>query len=321
MYRTSTTKLGSWALRLGLPFIFVNPAQAASVGTDSAVVYDEGVFSGSTTILGVPVNGAGSSSSTAGYSSSIVPGLAASGHGEALFGALHATAFSAAAHAGAAQITTQARGQGGAFWLDQVTISSATLTGSAFARATFSLSGGLSSLSEPGGSTGNSTIAATVQINGGTVFSTTGQVVSQNGDIVTNDLRRGQSVNGILDIDPVSSLTGDFVFDIPFEFGTAFQMFATLTTFTQALAGTAGLEASAASNFGSSAHWGGISEVHLADGTVLTGYSISSDSGFDYSNAYSSDPGPVAVPVPATLWLLGSGLLALIGLGRRTKAA
>jgi hypothetical protein len=321
VHRKSTVRLGSWALLLGLPFIFVNPAQAASVGSDAAVVYDEGAFLGSTTILGVPANSPGSSSSMAGYTSGIVPGLAASGHGEALFGALHATAFSAAAHGGAAQITTQARGQGGAFWLDQVTISSATLTGSAFARATFSISGGLSSLSEAGGSTGNSTIAAEIRINGGMVFSTSGQVTSQNGDIVINDLRRGQSVNGIIDIDPVSSLTGDFVFDIPFEFGTAFQMFATMTAFTQALAGAAGLDASAASNFGSSALWGGISEVHLADGTVLTGYSISSDSGFDYSNAFSSDPGEIAVPVPATLWLLGSGLLALIGLRRRTKAA
>jgi hypothetical protein len=321
VYCKSATKLGSWALLLGLPFIFVNPAQAALIGTDSAVVYDEGVFSGSTTILGVPANSGGSSASTVGYNSSIVPGLAASGHGEALFGALHATAFAAAAHAGAAQTTTQARGQGGAFWLDQLTISSSTLTGSAFARATFSLSGGLSSLSEPGGAVGNSTVAAAVQINGGTVFSTTGQVVSQNGSIVTNDLRRGQSLNGVLQIDPVSSLAGDFVFDIPFVFGTSFQMFATLTAFTQALAATAGVEASAASNFGSSALWGGISDVHLADGTVLAGYSISSDSGFDYSSAFSSEPGPVAVPVPSTLWLLGSGLLALIGLGRPTKAA
>jgi hypothetical protein len=318
-----STKLGRWALLLGVPFIFANPAQAALIGTDSAVVYDEGVFSGPTTILGVPVNSGGSSVSTVGYSSSSVPGLAASGHGEALFGALHATAFAAAAHAGAAQATTQARGQGGAFWLDQLTISSPTLTGSAFARATFSLSGGLSSLSEPGGAVGNSTVAAGVQINGATVFSTTGQIVSQNGAIVTNDLRRSQSLNGVLDGGIVSSLAGDFIFDIPFEFGTSFQMFATLTAFTQALAANAGLEASAASNFGSSGLWGGISDVHLSDGTVLTGYSVRSDSGFDYSNAFSSEPGtgPVAVPVPSTLWLLGSGLLALIGLGRRTNAA
>jgi hypothetical protein len=320
VYRNST-KVGSWALILGLLSIFSNPAQAALISANSAVVYDEGLFSGSVTINGVPANSGGSSASTIGYNSSVVPGLAASGHAEALFGALHATAFSAAANTGAAQTTTQTRGQGGALWIDQLTISSPTLTGSAFARATFSLSGGLSSLSDPlgAGAVGNSTVAAAVQINGGTVFSTTGQLVSRNGSITTNELRRSQSLNGVLDGGIVSSLAGDFIFDIPFVFGTSFQMFATLDVFTQALAAIAGDDASAASNFGSSGLWGGISGVHLADGTELTGYSISSDSGFDWSKAFSS--GPVAVPVPPTLWLLGSGLLALIGLGRRTKAA
>jgi hypothetical protein len=222
---------------------------------------------------------------------------------------------------GSAVTTTQVRGQGSASWIDQLTISSPTLTGSAFARATFSLSGGLSSLSDPlaVGAVGNSTVAATVRINGVPMFSTTGQVVSRNGTIETNDLRRGQSVNGVVATESVSSLAGDFVFDIPFVFGSSFQMFADLVAFTQALASVAGDDASAASNFGSSGLWGGISGVHLADGTELTGYSVSSDSGFDYNNAFSS--GPVAVPVPPTSWLLGSGMLALIVLGRRAKAA
>jgi hypothetical protein len=321
VYRNAT-KRGSWALILGLPFIFASPVQAASLIANSAVVYDEGLFSGNTTLNGVPVNNAGSSSSTIGYNSSAVPGLATSGHAEALFGALHATAFSGAANGGAAQTTTQVRGQGSASWLDQLTISSPTLTGSAFARATFSLSGGLNSLSGAA-SVGNSTVAAVIRINGGTVFSTTGQIVSSNGSITTNDLSRGLSLNGVFEIDPVSSLAGDFIFDIPFVFGTSFQMLASLDAFTQALAAFGGDDASAASNFGSSGLWGGISSVHLADGTELTGYSVISDSGFDYNNAFSSEPDvdPVPVPVPPTLWLLGSGLLALIGLRRRTDAA
>lgn len=317
MHRNST-KFGSWALILGSLFIFSNPARAASLIANSAIVYDEGLFSGSVTISGVPANGGGIS--TIGYNSSLVPGLATSGYAEALFGALHASAFSGAMNTGAAVTTTQVRGQGGAVWIDQLTISSPVLTGSAFARATFSLTGGLNSLSDPLGigAVGNSTVAANVRINGGTVFSTTGQVVSRNGSIITNDLRRSQSLNGVLDGGIVSGLAGDFIFDIPFVFGTPFQMMASLDAFTQALAAAAGDEASAASNFGSSGLWGGISGVHLADGTELTGYSLSSDSGFDYNNAFSS--GPVAVPVPPTLWLLGSGLLALIGLRRRTQA-
>lgn len=322
MYRHST-KLGNCALILGSLFIFASQAQASSLTANSAVVYNEGLFEGNVTINGVPANGGGAS--TAGYNSSLVPGLAASGYGEALYGALHASAFSGAANAGAAVTTTQVRGQGSATWIDQLTISSATLTGAAFARATFSLSGGLNSLSDPlgVGAVGNSTVAATVRINGVSMFTTTGQVVSRNGIIETNDLKRGQSVNGVVATESVSSLAGDFVFDIPFVFGSSFQMFADLVAFTQALAAAAGDDASAASNFGSSGLWGGISSVHLADGTELTGYSIGSESGFDYRNAFSSGPvlDPAPVPVPATLWLLGPALLALIGCRRRTEAA
>ena len=322
MHRTSA-KYGSWALLASLSFIFASPVQAASVSATSSVIYNEGDFSGNHQIDGVPVNNAGSSSSTVGYNSSAVPGLATSGHAEALFGALHATAFSGGANGGSAQTTTQVRGQGSATWIDQLTISSPTLTGSAFARATFSLSGGLNSLSGAS-STGNSTVAALIKIDGVTVFTTTGQVVSSGGSITTNERKRGASLNGeALQIEDVSGLAGDFIFDIPFEFGTSFQMFADLVAFTQALVALGGADASAASNFGSSALWGGISGIHLADGTELTGFSVNSDSGFDYRNAFSSEPDvdPVPVPVPATVWLLGSGLLVLIGSRRRTIAA
>jgi hypothetical protein len=304
-----------WSLLL----VCASSAQAALISASSAVVYDEGFFTGSVTINGTPANSAGSSSSTVGYNSSIVGGLATSGHGEALFGALHASAFSAAANPGVGA-TAQTRGLGSAVWIDQITISSPTLTGAAFARAVFSLSGGLNSLSDAA-ATGNSTIAATVRINGGTVFSTTGQLVSSGAAITTNEINRGQAVNGLFQTDPVSSLTGDFSFDIPFAFGTPFQMMATLDAFTQALSGAAGAVASAHSNFDSSGLWGGISEVHLADGTVLSGYSLSSDSGFDWTNAFAAVPGPGAVPIPATMWLFGLGLLALIGVARRKNAA
>src|SRR5688572_11741665 len=179
-----------WSLLL----VFVSPAQAAFITASSALVYDEGLFTGSVTVNGSPVTSAGSSSSTVGYNSSLVPGLATSGHGEALFGALHASAFSAAVNPGVGA-TAQTRGLGSAVWSDQVTISSPTLTGAAFARAVFSLSGGLNSLSDVGAATGNSTIAATVRINGGTVFSTTGQVISSGGAITTNEINRGQAVN------------------------------------------------------------------------------------------------------------------------------
>ena len=304
-----------WSLLL----VCASPAQAALISASSAVVYDEGFFTGPVTINGTPITSAGSSSSTVGYNSSAVGGLATSGHGEALFGALHASAFSAAANPGVGA-TAQTRGQGSALWMDQITISSPTSTGAAFARAVFSLSGGLNSLSDAA-AMGNSTIAATVRINGATVFSTTAQLVSSGGSVITNEINRGQAMNGLFQTDPVTSLTGDFSFDIPFAFGTPFQMMATLDAFTQALSGAAGAVASAHSNFDSSGLWGGISEVHLADGTLLSGYSLSSESGFDWTNAFAAAPGPGAVPSPATLWLFGLGLLALTGVARRQNPA
>jgi MYXO-CTERM domain-containing protein len=297
----------------GCLLAFASPAQATLLAT-TAVLYDEGFFNGPVTIQGATANGGGASA--IGYNSTAVPGLATSGYAMAEYGALHASAFSAVANPGVGA-TSQTRGLGGAVWSDQLTFSSATLTGPAFARAFFSLSGGLNSLSESGAA-GNSTIAARIQAGGNTVFSTTGQLVSQNGAITINDMRRGQAVNGAINIEAVPGLTGVFAFDIPFEFGVAFQLTGTLDAFTQSLSGVAGSEASAYSNFASTGLWQGISEVHLADGTVLSGYSLGSASGFDWLSAFPS--GPVStVPLPATPWLFGAGLLGLIGVVRRRK--
>lgn len=297
----------------GCLLAFASPVQATLIAS-SAVVYDEGLFNAPVTINGVTANGGGSSA--VGYNSAVVPGLAASGYASASYGALHATAFSGVANPGLG-VTSQTRALGSAVWSDRLTFSSSTLSGTAFARAVFSLSGALDSLSQPG-SVGNSTIASRIQVDGNTVFVTTGQVVSQSGAITVNDVRRGQGINGVMNIESATDLTGVFWFDIPFTFGVDFQLAGTLDAFTQSLSGVAGSMASAHSNFGSSGLWKGISAVHLADGTVLTDYSLASTSGFDWTKAFPS--GPVStVPVPATPWLFGAGLLCLIALGRRRK--
>jgi hypothetical protein len=298
----------------GYLLALASPVQAALIA-NSSVLYDEGLGDGRVAIFGAPANNGGTS--TAGYTSGIVAGLAASGSASASYGALHANGFSAAVNPGQG-LTAQTRGLGGAFWSDQLTFSSATSTGPAYARGIFSLSGGLSSLSDVG-TIANSGIAARIQANGSDVFSTSGQVVSQGGTIVSNDVTRGQAVNGAFQIDPASNLTGSFLFDIPFQFGTPFEMAASLDAFTQALSGVAGNVSSAHSDFGSTGLWGGISEVHLADGTVLSGYSLSSISGFDWLRGFASDP--VAVPAPGTAWLFGAGLLALVRVARRRKTA
>ncbi|MBI5461430.1 MAG: hypothetical protein HY941_04505 [Gammaproteobacteria bacterium] len=288
-----------WVPLSGLLLIAASPVQATVIA-NSAVVYEEPDSSREV------IYGPSGAVSVASYINAASNGMAAAGYGQAAYGALHASAFSAAI----AGPRNETRGQGGATWIDQVTFSDAALTGtSAFARASFSLSGGLASYSPAVGvGVGNSTVAASVRINGGLVYSTSGQLVSWNGVITTDEIIRGQALNGVYQADPAASLTGTFSFDIPFVFGTAFQMSADLTAFTQAQ-----YEASAYSNFGSSGYWGGISEVHLADGTILSGYSLSSASGFDWANAYPTS----AVPIPATAWLFGSGLLGLIGIAQR----
>lgn len=74
-------------------------------------------------------------------------------------------------------------------------------------------------------------------------------------------------------------------------------------------------EADGVADLGNTIAWGGITELRDANGQLITDFSaISATSGFDYRNAYVS-----AVPIPAAVWLFGSGLLGLIGVARRKK--
>jgi len=286
---------------------FALPAQAALIA-NSFALYEDEPGRGSLQVLSGPTGPVSSISYAGGL-------LASGGYGEADYGALHASASAIASGD-----TAQTRGQGSATWIDSVTFTSASLAGSAFARFSFHLSGGLSSAVDPGssGAVANSTISAVVSANGLSVFSATGQLVSRNGVIETNDLRLGMATNDFFRIDPVSNIVGTFSFDVPIVFNSAFDLRADMNAFTQAITSFGSDLASANSNFGSSGLWGGLSDVHLADGTVLTGYSVTSTSGFDWTRAYASAPVVSPVPEPASYALVLAGL-GLLGFVRRRR--
>jgi hypothetical protein len=215
---------------------------------------------------------------------------------------------------GPADLATQARAGGGASWTDAITIAGNGLTGLAYAHASFSITGGLNSLSDLSiiGSVGNSTIGAVItinpnQINENQVFHTEGQLHSQN---------------GVIDISTATGLfIGTFQFDIPFTFGQQFQMFANLSAEAQALAASPNAAASGTSTFDSTGRWGGISNVHLADGTLLNGYTLNSQSGFNWLNAYGAATAPVPEPETYAMLLAGLGLMALAVRRRKQKSA
>ncbi len=57
--------------------------------------------------------------------------------------------------------------------------------------------------------------------------------------------------------------------------------------------------------------WGGVTVTDFTYGNVVN-FTNSSTSGFNYADAYGS-----SIPVPAAIWLFGTGLIGLLGLRRR----
>ena len=107
-------------------------------------------------------------------------------------------------------------------------------------------------------------------------------------------------------------------FELPVVLGQTVNFSLTLEAIASASGWRAGLpgtaaylmpvQSSAVSNFGSTATWQGITSLTLNDGTPLGNWTLSSASGFDYSQP---------VPEPGSCLLLAGGLALLAALRRR----
>lgn len=111
-----------------------------------------------------------------------------------------------------------------------------------------------------------------------------------------------------------SNFTPAVALNIPVLFGYGTSLSYTLdivaTASGSTFVGGTGTAADAYADFSHTVLWGGISGVFDANGVPVTAFSLSSTSGFNYAQA-------AVVPVPAAVWLFGSGLLGLIGVARR----
>lgn len=305
---TDRRRLGCKPLLLSsLLLTFTTFAHAALIA-NSAAAYAEPHTASLTGVNG-PTASVSSASTTS------PNGVAAGGgYGEAAYGALHTSAEAVIGGDG------QGRGGGSAASTDNVTLSSSFIGRAAIAHATFNLSGGLSSRVGPTStaSFANSTIGAQVMAAGNSVFRLSGQLLTRHTGIEIDTASwSGSDVSF-----PTNGIAGTYTFDIPFTMGTPFLLFLSLNSEAQAFGASSVDDADAFSNFASTGTWGGISEVRLADGTLVSDYTVTSGSGFDWGHAYGSAAAPppiTAVPEPGTCALMLAGL-ALLGRAAQRRA-
>lgn len=128
------------------------------------------------------------------------------------------------------------------------------------------------------------------------------------------EILRSVTLDGVTN-NSVSDIFGLYSVQVPIQLGEMFDIRMEIGGRAYALAFGAGASSSSGYNLGQSAYWGGITSVTV-NGQEIP-FSLISQSGHDWMQSSI----PSAIPVPAAAWLFGSGLLGLIGISRRKKAA
>lgn len=151
-------------------------------------------------------------------------------------------------------------------------------------------------------------------------YATAGAGVNASGGlgIVTNHIQEVTSAQ--------TPLSGSMPSFITFEAAVAFNTldFTALSVFLQTgirsgVLSVIGQSYNADANVDYSVEWAGIDSVVDKNGNPITGWSVSSASGFDYSRSYASQV--TAVPEPETYTMMLAGLGLIGAFARRRRAA
>lgn len=218
---------------------------------------------------------------------------------------------SASTAVGGINSTTSSNASASARWNDEIYITSAALNGQAgyfIARLDFSGTGvgATTNLTNPQPGVGSTAQEAmTVSVSGlgyaSSIYPTAWSLaIGDNGTA------------NVTDFAPITDIDVKVDFTFGWYASVGYQLGAFLQSSTNTWYGPTTNTADGALDV--SLRWAGITGVFLRDGTQVQDFGISSTSGFNYLGTATT-----VVPIPAAAWLLGPGLLGLIGVARRKR--